>query len=431
MEILSALKEARGGAVAPTPSLTAAPGLHFSPTPQPRPLKDEVEDLLRPRRYVHDKPPYTIGQMIVMILVVHDLEPHPVEFIHFQILVRFGYYTTVALAGFASQLNTQASSEFDRADIVHALLGPVLPGLYQAVNHFDLPLTRTSTDEQERDITRDKFMISASAAARAYLRDIFEPPRQGTFDFMALPAELREKIYKMLLVYPKPGFTLADHEIWRGDDYESLHQFGLLSREDVAAPAYPESLDQEDSPSIPENDIPVESLTKTLAILSVSKQIRHEALPVFYGQNSFHFGTLDHFLRTLETMEHDTIQQIAKLRVSMDYHDLCLMTPFSTVIDTQLSYLSPKKLVLILPYEDRYYGTRFAEECWRGNLDGMERLESLIALAKRAGNVEIRDNDVFGDLLREGIEGPEVDEEVEDESKSTTSDAVAELQPAS
>lgn len=400
-------------AVTVTPSPSVATGLRFRPIAPLRPSKDEVTDVLSPWENKLDEPPYTVGEMIAMVLVMLDLEPQTVQSIHLQILFRFKYYTFEALEEFTTQINGQERRGYDWRGDTAPHLAPILPSIYRTMKHFDLPLTRVPADEEDEDITKDKFTMS-SDAARSYLRNVLEPPRQGTFDFMALPAELREKIYKMLLVYPKPGFTLADHRIWRGNECEYLHQLGLLSRDAVDVTAYPDSPDDQESSDTPEDEVPVERLNKMLAILSVSKQIHHEALPVFYGQNSFHFGSVGFFLMTLETMEPGTIQQITDVRVSMDYHGLYMQTPFGSWIVEQLSHLSPKKLMLVAKGRSDFYVRSFAKECGGSRLDEMTRLESLIALAKRAGHVEIRDDGFFGDLLREGIAKLEAEEGVED-----------------
>ncbi|PPJ50441.1 hypothetical protein CBER1_05577 [Cercospora berteroae] len=407
--------EADSAAMAAIPSRTVAAGLKFHPTAALRPLKDEVLELLLPWCGRKDKPPFTLGQMIVMILVIGDLEPRSVEVIHIMILQQFNYYGEKALVEFAMQLNAEKSIEYNYArrnsDRLHGVIG----NIYRMVRHFDLPLTRISIDRDHPDVTADRFTISA-AAARCFLRGLLEPPRHGTFDFMALPPELREKIYKMTMLYPKPGFTRSGHVIQRGPDPEFLDRIMLRPSDDVDVPAFRAS-----AGAVADN-IPVEKFTKTLGLLRVSKQIHHEALPVFYGQNGFRFGTLYYLLNALQFVSRETIQQIRDVRVVLKYTDVTRKSPEAPRVS--LSYLCPVKLVLSVPRAIPDEEQRFTRDSTRVNFVDGRKLGWFVDLAKRAGHVEIKGDGVFADWFRNVVEESKKAENVAgEEGKSAMPEA--------
>ncbi|GIZ47485.1 hypothetical protein CKM354_001057500 [Cercospora kikuchii] len=406
--------EAASAGVAATPSRPVAAGLRFHPTAPLRPLKDEVLELLLPWCGRKDKPPFTLGQMIVMVLVIADLEPRSVERIHIMILQQFEYYGEEALIEFVTQLNVERSIEYDYASDDNVRMYSVIGDIYRIVQHFDLPLTRISADQDHPDVTKDKFTIS-NAAARCFLRELLEPPRQGTFDFMGLPPELREKIYKMVMVYPKPGFTRARHVIFRNPDVEFLDKTMLRPRDDVDVPTFQASAETL------ANYTPVEKLAKTLGMLRVSKQVHHEALPVFYGQNGFRFGTLYYFLDALQLMSHETIQQVRDVRVVVQYVDLSrdiCPTP------VKLSYLSPVNLVLIVPRDNPSSEQIFTSESKEMDFADGRKLRCLIDLAQRARHVEVKGDGVFGDWLRKELEMSQIAGKViGEQGKSTMPDA--------
>ncbi|PPJ52029.1 hypothetical protein CBER1_10396 [Cercospora berteroae] len=71
--------------------------LEFIPTTEPRPLRDEVAALIEPWRNTDTKPPFTTGELIVMIFVITGREEMSDKEIHSSILRRFAYYCDLAL----------------------------------------------------------------------------------------------------------------------------------------------------------------------------------------------------------------------------------------------------------------------------------------------------------------------------------------------
>ncbi|CAK1366334.1 unnamed protein product [Cercospora beticola] len=316
----------------PQPLPTA---LFSRPTPQPRSLKDEILELIQPWRYSNEKPPFTTGELIVMMLVISGIAMR-LEDIEIHILSTFDYYN------------------------------------HQAVRTQALSVT--------------------TGAARLYFRNRLEPARKGVFCFMQLPAELREKIYKMLLVYPKSGVALARFEQENMDLEE--HRLGVPSFEDMEYPNYGTKHDR-----VAVNGITVGSPTNILTILRVSRQIRSEALPIFYGQNSFHFDSLPLLIRALRVMTEETAQHIQDLRIVVS--DCGLDQPETELRELSKSTLklSPKKLMLIVHYYDfwKYCGGEGYASDWKTSpapaemhkLDGRNGLGGLVTLAKSVDHLRI------------------------------------------
>ncbi|CAK1366551.1 unnamed protein product [Cercospora beticola] len=392
-----------GAAVATFPSPSSLPILRFQPAAEPRPLNGEVEELIRPWRRSEHKPPFTTGELVVIAHILSDLEPQRLKATQYTILSTFAYYRRRALLAFTDMLDVVASDSYDPDFEERPQLDNLLPGLYEAARDFEHPLTCVDDFDpsDDTDICEKKFTICAKAA-RIYLRERLELPRQGSFDFMGLPAELREKIYKMLLVYPKPGLTLADHARERGRKEVRL---GVWSRTDLQIPVYSKNL------KVPENEFAVESPTKTLALLRVSKQIRHEALPVFYGRNTFNFGSLNNLECALDFWSHEIVGSIQELRIVVDWN----ITAHGGAPVPETGKLcalgGPKKLTLTVPHNSviwtRFHGLRDENRAARfsvlSKLARITDLNEIIALAKRAKHVELRGDEFWGNYIRRKI----------------------------
>lgn len=389
----------------PSRSKSLSKGLKFEPTAPVRPLKDEVFDLIVPWSECGDKPPYTAGQMIVMILVDNDLAPQSIPDVHKKILREFWAFTNMALWQYSWQINLQECEGYDVRENDEPQLDHVIPGLYAALKDFDLPLTYSEvSDDESREFFEehdDEFTISA-AAARVYLRDLLEPPRKGTFDFMSLPPELREKIYKMLLVFPEPGLMLNTQEVWDGRDSRKCIRLGLQSRHATVSTS-------QTLLTLPKIEVEVKNLGQTLAILSVSKQTRHEALPIFYGHNTLHFGSLRLFRDALSWMSSETIQQIGDLRIVMECDRLDDTPNPLRGLDRMLSALSLKKLALLMPRNTGFWTfcrdnldseRRSATASEMKKLDSIEGLSGVVTLAKQAKHLEILGDGFMGAWVR-------------------------------
>ncbi|KAM3417165.1 hypothetical protein BST61_g5427 [Cercospora zeina] len=360
--------------------------LRLQPTPELRPLKEELLELIGQWRDNTDtEPPFTAGELIVIVLVLNDLESQSRSKIYREILSTFKYYGVAAWRAYANALSAQE----DMGDSDSPHLEDAVGGFHDSMRDFELPMTSVMQDGGE------VYTIDGPAA-RVYLRKHLEPPRQGVFNFMGLPAELRESVLKMLLVFPKPALTL-DHGF---GDLSQVAKLGLLSREDKADPTY-------GTVSRPSHTkILAEPLEKTLAVLGVSNQMRDEALPIFYGQNAFRFGSLEHLRTAVKKMTGETLEQIQDLRIVMDDHSVTRRSLKAYRL------LSPKKLVLALPADSSFWigccgGFRpesLATADDFARLDVLAELWDIVALAKRAEHFEMQGTGFLGRWLREKVD---------------------------
>ncbi|GIZ47502.1 hypothetical protein CKM354_001059100 [Cercospora kikuchii] len=404
----SALAE---NSAASSTSLQPNPGaLQFQPTGVLRHLKEEVLEIIRPWRDVIGRPPFTTGELVVITLVLWDLKPQRMHDIHVRALSAFKYYSRAAVEAYVSHLEDQASDHYNPGDRTQY----VLDNFVEVMQDFEVPLIETY--DAVGDVKR---YTTSAGAARIYLHNHLDSPREGTFDFIGLPAELREKVYKMLLVFPEPGLRFfAGPDTRNKGDYTNT-KLGLLSRTNTQAPIYQDNL------PLPENNITVGTLTRTLAILRVSKQIRREALYVFYGRNSFHFDSLYYFPEVLQGMTEETLQHIAELRIVLD-HDVFVD---KQKLQSRFALMSLKKLVIVAP-SDYHFWPRFwdahppaadvAEHDW---------MNPLLSLAKRAKNFEVQGKGMAGKwllgMIEESRKEGEAAEEEEDGEDSIGPEDIA------
>lgn len=160
----------------------------------------------------------------------------------------------------------------------------IVPDFFETFPSYKLPLRLHSYDRDERDPVNAEYAITRSAA-RYYLRDLLEPKRRGTVPFTKLPAELRNIIYEMVLRFPAPGLYIS-HSVMSKP--LKLHSIRRMDEVDVTGGPMEElSLDFAVPQEYADHYLEV-NLSKTdLALLKVCRQIHHEAMPIFYGLNTF------------------------------------------------------------------------------------------------------------------------------------------------
>ncbi|PPJ50750.1 hypothetical protein CBER1_08124 [Cercospora berteroae] len=381
----------------------------IQPTPGALSMKNQVLKLIEPwRDNADEEPPFTAGELMVIFLVLHDFEPQTLKTIHEENLLTFKFHGQAACEAYVRH---QSSKNRTSASRFFYTLEDLTDALYNTLKTFECPLTRTSDGDD--DTYGVKYTISPSLA-RLYLRDHLDPTRQSVFHFMGLPAELREKIYKMLLVFPQPGLTHADRPQQEVKREPSLSKLGLTShahKEESPRPYLQETV---------HNSIAIEPLKKVLAILGVSRQIRDEALPIFYGRNAFQFASIEHLWQASRKMTHQTLDRIQELHIVVDGR---WYRKHST---KAFRNLSPKKLMLVVPIGSDFYYYCCGTHTERGPLtpsqltkvDGMSELWDIVAIAKRAKHLEIQGPGFLGDWLREKIDSTEKAPEFRDETSN-------------
>ncbi|GIZ47008.1 hypothetical protein CKM354_001011000 [Cercospora kikuchii] len=361
-----------------------ATSLKFVPTPAPTSLRDEVAALIEPWRNTDKKPPFTTGELIVMTFVMSDKEEMSDKEIHSSILRRFSYYCHMAIDFLTDILDSARSGGVEQG------FDSPTDDFYDALRSYELPLQREFIDSPSSDDYGTTMVRTTFRAARIYLSHRLEPDRLGNFDFMQLSAELREKIYKMLLVYPSQGLSVQP-------TFEDEPK-GL-----VLTPTHPLrglQLEEWEAREKRERELVyLPSMGEVLAILRVSKKIYSEALPVFYRKNLFHFPPIGELQQALGSMEKEVRQMIDHMQIDFDCLRPCNPS-FRQLrgLATVLPDLALKTLILQWPE----HGSR--KECLCNSPAIVKRETSLsknpslvefIALARRAKKLELEGNDTF------------------------------------
>ena len=114
-----------------------------------------------------------------------------------------------------------------------------------------------------------RYTVTASEAF-CMLAPVVLPRRKGHFDFMGLPVEIRCMIYDEILCYPRHVLQVNSR---------SKHRWYLIGTTDKVL-TFPPPGDHKSRP--------IKDIQTSLAILSLNKQVFHEACPVFYSRNRFH-----------------------------------------------------------------------------------------------------------------------------------------------
>ncbi|MCJ1301750.1 hypothetical protein MMC08_004551 [Hypocenomyce scalaris] len=122
------------------------------------------------------------------------------------------------------------------------------------------------------------------------------------FHFLRLPAEIRNKIYRLALVQPQPI------ELWPTNEVAFAEDFDIIPEED-ATPEHSAELVKAAFNHVRSNSV--------VAILRVSKMIYKEATPIFYGENEFRFSmdlgwmAMFHFLFTIGERNRRMVSRLA------------------------------------------------------------------------------------------------------------------------
>jgi len=210
------------------------------------------------------------------------------------ICTHFKQYIKAALEAFA---NHYCSSSGIRANALcpeeqAKRRDSIIPHFSAAFRHYQVPLYPTYSDipleveihAGDRSQDQDSALGWAvdARAARIYLSKHLGEERAGRFDFLSLPAEIRNLIYEYTLSYPP---------------------LRLLKREGPCFETFHRELEQElASPQQSRCDtFHTGSLHELLAITQVNKQVYKEALPLFWSINEFCFPS-NHALTTFVHM---------------------------------------------------------------------------------------------------------------------------------
>lgn len=282
-------------------------------------LRQEVLTLVAPYEGKLEEPPFSTPELVVISAVCWD---HSTKFMILNgVLSNFPYFGRMAISEYVSTQFYWLDNETPKPD-------EVVPGFDDAFGVYYLPFAAAdgqnaivpflTEDEPQKIRVRPR-------AARVFLRDLLEPERKGTLPFLELPAELRNAIYEMLFTFPAEGIAVAQRTC------DALP--GLLvhrRREDEFVPHRVEYLDFGSN----QGELLIDQDTLWFEILRVNRQIREEALPLFYGLN--HFCCIDPkatsaFLHKLNPDKLKFVRDI-RLNLSADCGDLDEIKEFRSIM---------------------------------------------------------------------------------------------------
>ncbi|KAK4508706.1 hypothetical protein PRZ48_002445 [Zasmidium cellare] len=310
-----------------------------------RPLKEDIEKLISP--YRHDsaqKPPFS-GRDVAIMAISSSSTEYVDEY-------KMVWWTIENFAFFKQW------SEYNVACFL----------FHEIFWNYDVPvMTKTVTDPGKLD-NLDAYTIQP-AVARLSLREHLEPKREGTFRFLDLPAELRNRVYTMLL-----DFSDAEISVERYKD-------------------------------------------RLLSSLRCRACVRSEALPIFYSTNVFHFRDLESVGDLPHGLSANQLKYIKKVHLHVDIQqiwdnnsDLALVQLNTTLAPAArgLNKLLPlEQVTLTISDSEWLYNWSELE-----SYEEIEEMQTLLEVIAKAKNVQVfpaqgQENarcDVFNSLVQKTIE---------------------------
>ena len=257
-----------------------------------RELRDRLEGLIGQWRQTTAKPPCTLGQLVVMVLLLGT--PCTRGEIFSRILTSSGYHAMLA-----SSRILGGSSYFDsdeQAVDITTSAQTLSWDLHDVFNEFDIPLVHLRDNDNGREMN-----TVSSNEARMMLSPLLEanPPTSARpFPFMRLPTELREIIYDMVMTLPKSGVVVSTQS--RGTSLE-VYSRNHKTETGIQDPTGMYSL------------LKAHPLRYYLDVLLACRQIFQEALPIFYKRNNFLFSSQAVMERKLQVLTVERCNHIEHL----------------------------------------------------------------------------------------------------------------------
>lgn len=296
-------------------------------------LQREVEDVIAPHKKDVQMPPFTTGELIVMALVCCDGtsagKGMTDEDILRWIVTSFKFYNARM---HEEWLKLEFGAEDDEFVTAHypetmsesfqflllsrggvddddirgmANMDLVVKGFFTTFYENEVPVIENKPDQptEREDSPELARWYIINSQARMFLRNWLEPERKGHFDFFGLPAELRNRIYEDVLLYPLPGVQISS----------KLPPFVLKHMPNTST----ENLTWQATYRNPRLTwAPITTPNRT-AFLHVCKQAFQEAMPIYYGLNSFSLRTFEELALALQELSPERIRRLKSLHIQM------------------------------------------------------------------------------------------------------------------
>ena len=296
--------------------------------------------------HLNHQAPFTEEQLVVMALASND-EPMTPKAIHTWICRKFHFYLNLAL---------------DTMWTEKPIMGPPLTNptdgdtfhfqhnFEEAFQQFQVPLVCLKEGYFKEGYFKEGYCKEgyfkegyckegyllhgesewkvSKAEARVFLQPMMQPTennKKQSFPLLRLPAELRLRIYEMVLSFPRAGLLVQYEEDFPVENDDS----GTVSRlPPGGAKMFALSLDLNEPEAVEElyipgthwwhyreeNMIQCGSSAAILTLLLVYKQLYQEALPVFYCINKFTtvtFGGMVNFLTKTPEVRRNQIRHLS------------------------------------------------------------------------------------------------------------------------
>lgn len=240
---------------------------------QHHPLAARIAALIEPCMSSQDRPPFSEGELVVMVLYQSGQPLTYYELLE-RILEMFPYYrkeVVKAAVDFPGSVHRTFSEPFEAALGEYALSIHTLWG--DGAGLVTLMATEINVCSALSPHLYQAPTVAAGAA----------PPRLGLLD---IPPEVRTMIYELLLEFPKSG--IRPRPINYSEGRRSSRELEMLSRyhnhtatmsDWMALPS-----DHDGHPMAPLHTKPMQEVLK---LFQISKLIRKEAVPIFAQSNKF------------------------------------------------------------------------------------------------------------------------------------------------
>lgn len=259
-------------------------------------LASEIAEVIEPYVASFSKPPFSNSELIAMAAATLDV-PFKREHIFEWIVRTFSYYKEAALDRWLLGKGRQGCDT------------DVIPGFVADFRTYGLPLMKVAVHGLDpHDMVQQEFKTTP-AEARIYLRNLLSPREDDSFDFLRLPAELRVEIYEYVLTYSGLYKPYPKHDTGNRGYASQLVPLTSAYEPDVF-PLY-RGYDRPCIGCLHVNNLPL--VQEVLALLTVSKEVYAEAMPVFYKVNHFYVQRicgLNHFACNLNVNRLRYVAQI-------------------------------------------------------------------------------------------------------------------------
>jgi hypothetical protein len=190
--------------------------------------------------------------------------------------------------------------------------------------------------------------------------------RKGQFPFLKLPAEIRNTVYDLLLVFPGVTYPKVDKPT------SVACQFPYLR-------------------DIDKDDVPVPH--SALSILRTNRQIHNEAVGMFYRQNDLVFSYPAHLQDFVQSLERDRLESVSSLTLFHKNHNEGGISTMATTLKLVRKLRGLKKFHLLIEQHlvanPTWSSMRIRERCVT-RIHGIAILFTLRGIA----DIKVRDLDL-------------------------------------